>query len=93
MFKQYELFGGKVVAIDYSSAEGQSTIGVISPGVYKFGTDADERLTITSGEISYRKYKGDDWVRYGTQSTFTVGDGEIFELKAEVVSTFHLIRG
>ena len=46
-----EYFNGTVKSLGYNSAEGKSTIGVIEPGEYEFGTSSHETMVVIEGEL------------------------------------------
>ena len=46
-----EYFNGTVKSLGYNSAEDKSTIGVIEPGEYEFGTSSHETMVVIEGEL------------------------------------------
>ena len=54
-------FDGKVQSLGLATAEGNATVGVISPGKFTFSTSTEERMAVTSGTLKV-KLPGKDWV-------------------------------
>jgi purine/pyrimidine-nucleoside phosphorylase len=67
-----EYFDGAVKSLAYQSAEGKSTIGVIEPGVYEFGTSTHETMHILEGELNVKLPGNDTWELYNSGQTFEV---------------------
>ncbi|RYY33052.1 MAG: DUF1255 family protein, partial [Sphingobacteriaceae bacterium] len=58
-------FNGAVKSLAYTSAEGKSTIGVIEPGEYEFGTSQHETMVIIEGELhALLPDHGETWQSY-----------------------------
>ena len=54
MTKHNTYFEGKVQSIGFERNGRKATAGVIDAGEFHFGTDAPERMTVTSGELHVR---------------------------------------
>jgi len=54
MLKHNSYFDGKVQSLGFERNGRKQTAGVIIPGEYHFSTDAPERMTVVSGELSAR---------------------------------------
>ncbi len=52
MFKTNEYFDGKVKSIAFETSNKPATVGVMAAGEYVFNTDAKEKMTVISGELS-----------------------------------------
>jgi len=52
MLKHNTYFEGKVQSIGFERNGRRQTSGVIDAGEFHFGTDAAERMTVVSGELS-----------------------------------------
>lgn len=59
----------------------KKTLGLIYAGSYHFGTDAAERMTVTSGEL-HAKLAGGTWVIYPAGTAFEVPGKSGFDVKA-----------
>ena len=92
MCKQYELFGGNILATDFACPGGVSTVGVLKPGIYKFGTENNEKISVTSGEILFRNQRDSQWKSYFPFESFQIIKGDIFELKARSTASYISIR-
>jgi uncharacterized protein YaiE (UPF0345 family) len=64
------------------------TVGVIAPGEYHFNTDAAERMTVVSGEISARIAKGSDWRAFPAGTVFEVPGKSGFDVRTSESSAY-----
>ncbi len=76
MFDVNEYFDGKVKSIAFQGEELASTVGVMAPGDYEFGTSQKEVMTVVSGALTIKLPGQEDW------NTFK--QGESFEVDANV---------
>lgn len=74
-------FEGKVQSVGFERNGRKATVGVIAPGEFHFGTDAAERMTVTSGEL-HAKLAGGTWVIYPAGTAFEVPGKSGFDVKA-----------
>ncbi|MGE5424050.1 MAG: pyrimidine/purine nucleoside phosphorylase [Syntrophothermus sp.] len=81
MLKTNEYFDGKVKSIAFHNHKGPSTIGVMEPGDYEFGTSTIEYMTVVSGTMQVLLPDEDEWSEYGPGETFIVGKNKKFKLK------------
>jgi len=81
MFKTNEYFEGKVKSIAFSTEEGPSTLGVMAPGEYEFGTSTTEYMTVVSGMMSVLLPGEPVWKEFRPYDTFIVGKDLKFKLK------------
>lgn len=82
MLKHNTYFEGKVQSIGFERLGRRMTAGVIAPGEYHFGTDAPERMTVTSGELWARLPGGGDWRAYPAGTVFEVAGKSGFDVRA-----------
>jgi uncharacterized protein YaiE (UPF0345 family) len=74
-------FDGKVVSHTVLDAKGaKTTLGLIYPGEYHFGTDAPEGMEITAGACKVRLDGQSDWREYGAGTTFDVPGKSGFDI-------------
>jgi uncharacterized protein YaiE (UPF0345 family) len=74
-------FDGKVVSHTVLDAKGaMTTLGLIYPGEYHFGTDAPEGMEITAGACKVRLDGQSDWREYGAGTTFDVPGKSGFDI-------------
>jgi uncharacterized protein YaiE (UPF0345 family) len=83
MLKVNEYFDGKVKSIGLKNKEGNSTIGVMEPGVYEFGTSTVEYMTVTSGEMFVKLPGEAEWKIFAKGETFIVEKDKKFQVKME----------
>lgn len=72
MLKHNAYFEGAVQSVGFERNGRRATVGVIAPGEYHFGTDAPERMTVTSGALRVRLDGGADWQLYPAGASFEV---------------------
>jgi uncharacterized protein YaiE (UPF0345 family) len=89
MLKHNSYFDGKVQSIGFERLGRRMTAGVIAPGEYHFGTDAPERMTVTSGELLVRAAGGDgQWRGYPAGTVFEVAGKSGFDVRAQEPSAY-----
>lgn len=81
MFKVNEYFDGKVKSIAFKGDDLPSTVGVMAPGDYEFGTSQHERMTVISGALTVQLPGQDDWQTFRAGDTFEVAAESRFKLK------------
>jgi uncharacterized protein YaiE (UPF0345 family) len=75
-------FDGTVQSLGFSADGKYATVGVISPGQYRFTTEYRERTAVTSGVLKVR-LPGEQWRSLGVGQSFTVPARVAFDLLAE----------
>lgn len=75
-------FDGQVQSIGFERNGRKTTTGVIAPGEYHFGTDAPERMTVTSGALDVRLPGQSAFVLYPAGTAFEVPGKSGFDVKA-----------
>jgi hypothetical protein len=88
MLKHNTYFDGKVQSIGYERNGRRATAGVIAPGEYHFGTDAPERMSVTSGELLVRVAGGAEWRAYPAGTAFEVAGKSGFDVRAAEPSAY-----
>jgi|Transcript_16619 uncharacterized protein YaiE (UPF0345 family) len=58
------------------------SIGIISAGNYRFGTDAAERMTVVSGMLTAKVDGTDEWIHYPAGTNFEIAANSGFDVKA-----------
>jgi hypothetical protein len=86
MLKHNTYFDGKVQSIGFERLGRRMTAGVIAPGEYHFGTDAPERMTVTSGELE-AKVDG-AWHTYPAGTIFEVPGKSGFDVRAKAPAAY-----
>jgi len=82
MLKHNSYFEGKVQSVGFERHGRAQTAGVIDAGEFHFGTNAAERMTIVSGELSVRLDGSSDWRAYPAGSAFEVAAKSGFDVRA-----------
>ena len=59
MLKHNSYFDGQVQSVGFERLARRMTVGVIAEGQFHFGTDAPERMTVVSGELTVRIADGE----------------------------------
>jgi uncharacterized protein YaiE (UPF0345 family) len=74
-------FDGKVVSHTLSLADGsRKTLGLIYPGEFHFGTDAQERIEVTAGSCRVRLDGTSEWHDYLAGKHFVVPGHSGFDI-------------
>ncbi len=85
--KHNSYFDGGVQSIGYERHGRRATVGVIAPGAYHFGTDAPERMTVISGELTV-KPDGGAWTNYPAGTAFEIAAHNGFDVRADQPSAY-----
>ena len=88
MIKLNEYFDGKVKSLALENNEGKSTVGVMEPGEYEFGTSSIEHMTIISGALTVKLPGHSDWKTFKANDTFIVDKNQKFQLKVNEFSAY-----
>lgn len=81
MLNVNEYFDGQVKSIGFQGDPLASSVGVMEPGEYEFGTSQDEVMTVVVGELVVSLPGSDEFVAYGPGESFSVSANEKFQLK------------
>ncbi len=88
MFKHNEYFDGKVKSIAFSSEKGPSTIGVMAPGEYEFGTDTVEIMQVISGSLDIKLPGSESWQTFAAGEQFEVEKGVRFGVRVQADTSY-----
>ncbi|MFD2163907.1 pyrimidine/purine nucleoside phosphorylase [Paradesertivirga mongoliensis] len=88
MINVNEYFNGTVKSLGYDSSEGKSTIGVIEPGEYEFGTSSHETMIVIEGELVALLPGQSDWKNYKNSESFEVPANSSFKVKANSQTSY-----
>jgi uncharacterized protein YaiE (UPF0345 family) len=88
MLKHNSYFEGQVQSVGFERLGRRMTVGVIAPGEYHFGTDAPERMTVVSGELTARLAVGGEWRVYPAGTAFEVPGKGGFDVRAAQPSAY-----
>lgn len=78
-----EYFDGNVKSLAYESAEGKSTVGVMEPGEYEFGTSMHETMVVIEGALTVQLPGTTEWRTYKNGDVFEVAANTSFQIKVE----------
>lgn len=82
MLKHNSYFDGNVQSIGFERNGRRMTAGVIAPGEYHFGTEAPERMSVTSGELLVRLAPTAEWRAYPVGTAFEIAGKSGFDVRA-----------
>ncbi|HVZ74258.1 MAG TPA: pyrimidine/purine nucleoside phosphorylase [Polyangia bacterium] len=88
MLKHNTYFDGKVQSIGFERHGRRLSSGVIAPGEFHFGTEAPERMTVTSGELHVRASAGAEWRVYPAGTAFEIAGKSGFDVRAAEPSSY-----
>ncbi|ASK53851.1 pyrimidine/purine nucleoside phosphorylase [Vibrio tarriae] len=88
MIKENVYFDGNVKSLGFSQQDGESTVGVMAPGQYTFGTGAPERMTVVKGALTIKRVNDADWVTFTAGEAFEVAGNSSFDLQVEVATAY-----
>ena len=88
MITENQYFDGNVKSLGYETAEGKSTIGVINPGEYTFGTAQKEIMHVIEGELAALLPDTTTWVSIKAGSQFEVPANASFKVKTTVQTAY-----
>ena len=88
MLKHNTFFDGKIQSIGFERNGRRLTSGVIDRGEFHFNTDAAERMTVTSGELTVKLAGSGEWARYAAGTAFEVPAKSGFDVKAAEPSAY-----
>ncbi len=82
-------FDGKVTSRKVTFSDGSSkTLGIMMPGEYEFGTQAEELMEITSGEMTILIAGEKEWQEIKGGMSFKVPADSSFKLKVNKVTDY-----
>lgn len=88
MINVNEYFEGAVKSLAYTTPQGRSTIGVIEPGEYEFGTSSHEIMTVIEGTLEALLPGQSQWQTFTNGQVFEIEANTSFKVKTEVQSSY-----
>jgi uncharacterized protein YaiE (UPF0345 family) len=88
MITENQYFDGNVKSLGYETAEGKSTIGIINPGEYTFGTAQKEIMHVIEGELAALLPDAAEWQNIKAGNSFEVPANSSFKVKASVQTAY-----
>jgi len=81
MLNVNEYFNGAVKSIALNNNEGDSTVGVMEPGEYEFGTTRVEYMNVVSGALTVLLPNETEWKTYSKGEVFRIDKDQKFQVK------------
>ena len=75
------IFDGGVKSIGFQGPASASSVGVMAPGEYEFGTSQNEVMTVISGELVVKLPGTDEFQSFPAGESFAVAANESFHLR------------
>jgi len=82
MITENTYFDGSVKSLGYENQDGKSTVGVIAPGEYEFGTAQQEMMHVIEGTLTVLLPEAKQWETYASGTKFTIAANASFKVKA-----------
>ena len=83
MLNVNEYFDGNVKSVAFQGDPLASSVGVMAPGEYEFGTSQNEVMTVVAGELVVSLPGEDTFTAYPSGTSFTIAANEKFQVKVE----------
>lgn len=81
-------FDGGVQSIAYNQDGATSSVGVMAPGEFHFGTGAPERMTVIRGELNVQLPGTDEWRTFGAGEAFDVPGDSGFDVRVSASTSY-----
>lgn len=81
MIKENSYFDGGVKSLGFALQDGDSSVGVMAPGEYNFGTAAPERMNVVKGELTVKRQGEEAWSTFRSGDAFEVAGDSSFDVK------------
>lgn len=88
MFDVNEYFDGNVKSIAFKGEELPSTVGVMAPGEYEFGTSQKEVMTVVAGALIIKLPGSDEWVTFKSGESFSVDANVSFGVQVKTDTAY-----
>lgn len=74
-------FEDQVKSLGYTTTEGKSTVGVMEPGTYEFGTSVHETMHVIEGEMTVKLPESSEWRIYKAGESYEIEADKKFQVK------------
>lgn len=81
MIKENSYFEGNVKSLAFTQQDDDSSVGVMAPGEYTFGTAAPERMTVVKGTLVIKRIGDEEWSTFNSGESFEVAGNSSFDLQ------------
>jgi uncharacterized protein YaiE (UPF0345 family) len=93
MIKHTNYFDNKVQSLGFATDAKPASVGVMSVGEYRFGTDAAERMEVISGALTVLLPGQTEWQTFTASQGFDVPANSHFDLQVAVNTAYFCIYG
>ncbi|MZI95144.1 DUF1255 family protein [Vibrio sp. CAIM 722] len=83
MIKANSYFEGNVQSLAFEQQGEKSSVGVMAPGEYTFGTAAPEKMTVIKGELTIKRQGEQNWLSFKDGESFNVNGDSSFDLQVK----------
>lgn len=88
MFDVNEYFDGNVKSIAFKGEKLASTVGVMAPGEYEFGTSQKEVMTVVAGTLIIKLPGSDEWKTFSAGESFNVDANVSFGVQVKTDTAY-----
>ena len=88
MISTNEYFNRNVISLGYETEAGKSTLGVMNPGDYEFGTSQHETMRVIEGEMTVKLPNATEWVTYKAGDAYEIDANKKFQVKVSVQTSY-----
>lgn len=88
-----EYFDGRVKSIGFQTETLPATVGVMTPGDYRFDTRQPETMTVVSGSLVVRLPDSENWQTFNAGDSFEVAANKMFDLQVKVDTAYFCTYG
>lgn len=88
MIKENSYFDAQVKSLAFSQLDDESSVGVMLPGTYQFGTGKPEKMTVVKGELVIRREGEQEWSRFKAGEAFNVAGDSFFDVEVKVATAY-----
>ncbi len=88
MITENQYFDGNVKSLGYETSDGKSTVGIINPGEYTFGTAQKEIMQVIEGELEALLPEATEWQNFKAGDKFEVSANSSFKVKMTVQTVY-----
>ncbi|ANS87197.1 pyrimidine/purine nucleoside phosphorylase [Vibrio scophthalmi] len=81
-------FEGNVQSLAFTQLSDESSVGVMAPGEYTFGTASPEKMTVIKGALTIKREGELDWTTFKDGESFNVSGDSSFELRVEMATAY-----
>ncbi|WP_372756999.1 pyrimidine/purine nucleoside phosphorylase [Mariniflexile sp.] len=88
MITANEYFDSNVKSLGYTTAAGNSTLGVMNPGQYEFGTSKHETMRVIEGAMTVLLPGATEWVTYNAGEAYEIDANKTFQVKVDTQTSY-----